>query len=438
MTQTNLVKAWEGCMKLIFCSIMKDVNKKIKTMFKFKKFIYRSLTSVKGVALISLGLMVIGGTVARADFTSQINNLQNQNVSNQAAINSLQLQATSYQNAISQLQTQIADISNAISANQAKQVEIQQEIQAGQLKLSQEKQILSADIESMYVNSQMTTIEELATSQNLSDFVDAQVYRSAVQTQVQNILTQVMQQENQLSTQKNQVNQLLQTQQAQQNQLASNQQQQQSLLSYNQTQQAQYNQQIANNQSKIATLEAEQAALNERNASAIAPPSGGFGGNCATPNYPIGGSYYYSGPMANSPNGGYPMAWCNAPQDSLTTAGNFPSRECTSFAYWYFTAIEGHSNFQVTGNANQWWYTANRPVDQTPAVGSIAVDPNGYYGHVMIVIADPGQTYDGRLVPPGEIDTISMNDDWHGHFFAMQRPYQFSPSSGLTNFYFIH
>ncbi len=62
--------------------------------------------------------------------------------------------------------------------------------------------------------------------------------------------------------------------------------------------------------------------------------------------------------------------------------------------------------------------------------GSIAVDPNGPWGHVMIVIATPGQTYDGRVVPVGKIDTISMNDDWYGHFFAMQRSYY--------GFYFIH
>ncbi len=427
-------------MLLIYCSIIKNGTTKIKHMIKSKKLVHFSLTYIRGLSLILVAILLVGGTVfVRADqITTQINNLQNQNTSNQATINSLQLQATSYQNAIAQLQAQMVAISNAISASQTKQAEIQQEIQAGQVKLAQEKQVLGADIESMYINSQMTTIEELATSKNLSDFVDAQVYRNAVQMQVQNILTQVMQLESQLQAQKTQVSQLLQTEQSQQSQLASDQQQQQSLLSYNQFQQTQYNQQIANNKSKIVALEAEQAAINEKNSSAIAPPSGGFGGNCATPNYPIYGTYYYSGSMANSPNGGYPMSWCNAPQDSLITAGGFPNRECTSFAYWYFTTVEGHSNFQVTGNANQWWYTANRPVDRIPAVGSIAVDPNGSYGHVMIVIATPGQTYDGRVVPAGEIDTISMNDDWHGHFFAMQRPYQFSSNSGLSDFYFIH
>ncbi len=414
--------------------IIKKLNKKQKiSMFKkVKNLISSGILSKKSLILTSLGVLIVGSTifVSADQFTSQINSLQAQNAQNQATVNSLQLQSGSYQDAINNLQSQIAAIQAAIVASQNQQAQITQQIAANQIKLNQEKQVLADDIKTMYLNSQMSTIEELATSKSLSDFVDAQVYRTAVQNQVQTILNQVTTLEKQLESQKIQVGQLLQTQEAQQNQLNSSEQQQQQLLAYSQSQISQYNQQIAANQNKIIQLRAEQAALNERNASYITPPSGGYGGYCATPNYPIGGTYYYSGSMTYSPNGGYPMSWCNASMDSLTVAGGFPNRECTSFAYWYFTVVEGNSGFYVTGNANQWWYTANRPVDRTPAVGSIAVDPSGYYGHVMIVIATPGQTYDGRVVPAGYIDTISMNDDWYGHFFAMQRPY--------SGFYFIH
>ncbi len=417
----------------IYDIIKKDRIKTKKKMTKsVENFFNYIRTNTKVFIFILFGLVLAGsGLIVSADqFTTQINNLQAQNSQNQANINSLQLQSASYQDAISNLQSQITAIQSAIASSEAEQTQVENNIAANQLKLNQEKQILGDDIKTMYLNSQMSTIEELATSKNLSDFVNAQVYRTAVQNQVQSILNQVTTLEKQLEAQKIQVAQLLQTQQSQQAQLNASESQQQQLLNYNQNQINQYNQQIASNQSKIATLRAEQAALNEQNSSYISPPSGGYGGNCATPNYPIGGTYYYSGPMSSSPNGGYPMNWCNAYMDSITTAGGFPSRECTSFAYWYFTVVEGNSGFYVTGNANQWWYTANRPVDRTPTVGSIMVDPNGYYGHVGIVIAVPGQTYDGRVVPSGYIDTISMNDDWNGHFFAMQRPY--------SGFYFIH
>jgi peptidoglycan hydrolase CwlO-like protein len=364
--------------------------------------------------------------VAAQSIQQQINDLSNQNSQTQSTVNSLQLQASSYQDAVSKLQTQISAIQGAIAASQSQEASLQQQILQAQADLNQQKQILGSDIKAMYVGGQMTTVEELATSKNLSDFVNAETYRNAVQSEVQNTLVKISQLQNQLQDQKSQVEQLLQTQQLQNSQLSSDEQQQQGLLSYNQTQQSQYDQQIQANKSQISGLEAEQAAINERNTSSITlPASGGTGGRCATP------SPWYTGSNSTSPNGSYPTTWCNANQDSLTTSGGFPNRECTSFAFWYFTTQEsGHSGFFVTGNANQWNLTANRPVDQTPADGAIAVDTSGPYGHVMIVIATPGEVYGGSTVPAGEIDTISMNDDYAGHFFALQR--------SLSGFYFIH
>ncbi len=124
-------------------------------------------------------------------------------------------------------------------------------------------------------------------------------------------------------------------------------------------------------------------------------------------------------------NGGYPMAWCNAPMDSLQTvsySADHINRECTSYAYWYFTTIEGHAGFHVTGNANRWAYTSNYPVHRTPAVGAIAVETAGAYGHVAIVQALPGQIFQGKAVPAGYALVSEMNYDWQGHF-----RYSYSP-----------
>jgi peptidoglycan hydrolase CwlO-like protein/surface antigen len=388
--------------------------------------------------LVVVAVIAIGATsvqIVRADsIQQQIDSLSQTNSQTQQSVNSLQIQASSYQDAINKLSTQISSIQAAIAASTAKQASLQGQINIDQAKLTQEKQVLGDDIKSMYVNGTMTTVEMLATSNNLSSFVDAETYRGAVQTKIQGTLTEISNLENSLESQKNLVDQLLNTQQTQQSTLNSDESEQSNLLAMNQTQQATYDSQIKANQSKISALEAQQAAINEANSSAIsAPASGGVGGACATPNYPINGTYYYSGSTSNAPNGGYPMAWCNSTQDSVTTAGGFPSRECTSFAYWYFTTIEGHSGLHVTGNADEWNTTASGPgiyVDQTPADGAVAVDTSGPFGHVMIVVATPGQVYSGNTVPNGEIDTISMNDDYNGHFFAMQR--------SSAGFYYIH
>lgn len=131
-------------------------------------------------------------------------------------------------------------------------------------------------------------------------------------------------------------------------------------------------------------------------------------------------------------NGGYPMEWCDARMDSIQTvsySSDRINRECTSYAYWYFTTVEGYTDFHVTGNANRWARTSNYPVHTAPAEGAIAVETGGYYGHVAIVQALPGQTYEGNTVPDGYVLVSEMNYDWHGHF-----RYSYSPVSKFSAF----
>jgi surface antigen len=129
-------------------------------------------------------------------------------------------------------------------------------------------------------------------------------------------------------------------------------------------------------------------------------------------------------------NGGYPMVWCNAQMDSTATisySSDPINRECTSYAYWYFTSVEGFTSFRAKGDAKYWAATSNLPTHSTPAIGAIAVETAGAYGHVAIVHALPGQSYGGRTVPAGFVLVSEMNYDWNGHF-----RYSYSPLSKFS------
>lgn len=129
-------------------------------------------------------------------------------------------------------------------------------------------------------------------------------------------------------------------------------------------------------------------------------------------------------------NGGYPLAWCNAPMDTIATipyTSEPINRECTSYAYWYFTSVEGYTSFKAWGNAKDWAATSNFPTHSMPAVGAIAVETTGVYGHVAIVQALPGQKYEGQVVPAGYVLVSEMNYDWQGHF-----RYSYSPLSKFS------
>lgn len=379
---------------------------KTKKMAKQKGQIRRLLGARTIAAAVVLAALAGGAVIVHADsIQQQIDSLNAQNSQNQQSVNDLQLQATSYQDAINKLQAQIDAIQGALQASIAQQAKLEQQITDDKAKIAVQKSYLSDDIRTMYVDGQLSTIEELATSKNLSDYVDKEEYRTSLQNNINATIKQISVLEEQLQGEKEQVDQLINTQKQQQAKLDSDKQQQDQLLGYNQSQQDSYNSQIKSNNSKISALEAEQARINAENSTTLhVAASGGSGGACD-----IG----YG-------NGGYPMPWCNAYQDSVTTSGGFPNRECTSFGYWYFTSVEGNSLY-VTGNAKDWIYTANRPVDQTPATGSIAVSTAGPYGHIMIVAATSGQSYGGITAPAGYIITISMNDDYNGHFYVRER-----------------
>ncbi|HEX8227643.1 MAG TPA: CHAP domain-containing protein [Candidatus Saccharimonadales bacterium] len=342
-------------------------------------------------AVVALAAVVVPGV--RADeYDEQIRALTEQNAQAGNSVNELQSQANSYQEAINQLQAQIDSVQGQISANQAEQAKLQQEIIDKQAQLDQQRALLAGDIKAMYVDGEMSAIEMLATSKNLSEYVDKEEYRNAVQQKIQDSLTLIAKLQSDLKIQEGQVAQLIENQKGQQAQLAAARAEQANMLAYTQAQKDQFTQQIAANSSKIADLKRQQIIANTRYN--IGPA--GTGVNCG---------------------GGYPAKWCNLPLDAVIDSWGMYNRECVSY-----TAFKVHQDYLAgrnthdmpywggIGNANQWDENAQRagiPVNNTPAVGSIAVSNTGYYGHVMYV----EHVYDD-----GTILVSQYNAGWDGRY----------------------
>jgi len=335
-----------------------------------KQFIRgNALTALIVFAAIS---MLVGQAVApvHADqFDDQIAALQQQNAANRNSLGSLQAQAASFQDAINQLQMQINALQALIDANLAQQRSLQTQIEQNELELERQRTFLSDSIRTMYVDGQPSTIEVLATSKNLSDFVDKEEYRSAVQQKIQDTLKKIGDLQRELGRQKQAVDDLLTSQQAQQADLDSKRAVQNGMLTYNQQQQADFNHQIAVNQSKIGDLRRQQIILN---------------------------SQYNIGNMRGDPNnGGYPSIWANAGQDTMIDSWGMYNRECVSYTAYmvHQDYLAGKNNRDMPywggeGNANQWDDNARRmgiPVDGNPTPGSIAISNAGTWGHAMYV-----------------------------------------------------
>ena len=71
------------------------------------------------------------------------------------------------------------------------------------------------------------------------------------------------------------------------------------------------------------------------------------------------------------------------------------SRQCTSFAAFRLSSVNGFEIPPAYGNANEWGHRARREgyrVDSKPEIGSIAWSTEGYYGHVAWVSNVSGDT----------------------------------------------
>jgi peptidoglycan DL-endopeptidase CwlO len=355
------------------------------------------------LAVAALIALVGGSALVHADtFDEQIRALSNQNSNTRGIVNNLASQASSYQDAISKLQAQIDALQAALNANLARQNELQNQITEAQNKLDLQKAYLGENIKTMYVEGQLTTIEELASSRNFSEYVDREEYRTRVQNKIDSMIKEIAALQAQLQKQKGELEVLIKSQQDQNAQLASARAEQQGMLSYNQGQQAAYNSQISANNSKISELRRQQAAANARFVGNMSPGSGPACG------------------------GGYPAKWCTIPMDAVVDTWGMYNRECVSYtAFKVWQSGRYMPYWGGRGNANQWDDNARAagiPVDTTPRAGDVAVSNSGFYGHVMYVES---------VNDNGTINISQYNASWDGRY---SERYNLSPA-GL---YFIH
>ena len=312
---------------------------------------------------------IMGTGITRADqYEEQIKILEQQRSQNQGASDALGQQAQGIQGEINQLGIQIASIQAQIDTNTARQNELSEQIEAAQKRLEEQKDLLSANIRSMYIEGDISPLEMIASSKNLGDFVDKQEYRDRIKDSISNTMDEIEGLKKQLDEQKKEVTKILDEQKTLRGTLdQKNSEASAKLASVNQDKAA-FDSQIKEQSSQIAKLRAQQRAANAQ----------------------LGGSAVAGDPA----KGGYPAKWANAPQDSLVDSWGMYNRECVSYAAWKVYQSGRHMPYWGgRGNANQWPGNARAAgisVDGSPRVGDVAISMAGYYGHAMYVEAVSG------------------------------------------------
>lgn len=360
---------------------LKTTKMKLKIVTKKISLATKSIMIfiLAGVLLFGATLMPQTNQVKADDISDEIAALQAENQENSNQVANLLETARSYEDAIAQLQGEISYLQNKIDHNIAQQAKLKEQIKQAQIELDKQRNFLGEYIKAMYVDNGMSTIEMLATSKDLSEFIDKEAYRNAAQRQVQDTLRKVTKLQSELKVKKERVEELLKEQQSEQSKLQARQSEQQGLLNQNESQRNEFNQKTAQNDARIAELIAQQRAANQDFSGAIYfirfP---GRANNFNPDGYPHKnkGFSMQLGPCS------YTDGWPDEPD-----GWGYCTRQCVSYAAWAVGA-SGRSIPMYYGSAKYWLNAAANegvPIYSTPQKGDVAITTSGTWGHAMYV-----------------------------------------------------
>jgi len=335
--------------------------------------------------------------VSADQYDDKINALQQNIAVYKAEGDRLNAEADTLQTALAQLANQKSAIQTQIDFSQAKYDQLVIQIAETEKKIKDNQDALGTTIANMYVEDNITPIEMLAGSRNISDYLDKQEYRSSVRDELSSTIASIKDLKKQLDQQKVDVETVLADQKSQRDILVAKESEHAYLLDKTQGEEAGYQQLISSSQAQIAEAKATQAIINAR----INQTGGGSvidGGLLL--DYPWNDSncrmlgYYSTGGVSYSYNGFEPYSG----QDGR----GYGCRQCASYVAW---KIAKETNFYPSwGNAVNFTSNAQAKYgvgDGQPRAGSIAVmDPGKAgqsFGHVAWVETDP-YVVNGRSV----------------------------------------
>jgi surface antigen len=366
-----------------------------------KSFVAKA-SLVAAAVLMAVSGPVQMGTVARADkYSDQIEAIEREVQGYDGEAAKLAAEGDSLQKALSVLQNQAATIQAQIDLSQAKYDQLIAQIAETEQKIKDNQDGLGEVLADLYVDDEISPLEMLASSNNISEYLDKQEYRNSVRDNMTQKINLIKKLKADLNRQKIDVERVLKDQQSQRASLVKKQREQQSLLNQTKNDENAYRSLSASKNAQIEKLREEQRRANA--------PS-------------LGGSF----PAPSAGNGGYPAQWANAPQDSVVDSWGLYNRECVSYVAWK-VANSGRyvPHFNGAGNANQWPDTLRGRIPQgsEPRQGAALVTMAGPYGHVRYVESVNG---DGTI-------TVS---DYNLGVDGLYRYYNMSPPSGGIYIYF--
>ncbi|HEX8350352.1 MAG TPA: CHAP domain-containing protein [Hymenobacter sp.] len=390
---------------------------RVQKQTRLRSYIGSTWLALLAVVILATSALSAGQASA-VDYNAEIQKLQAQNDADATNRQQLQTSALTLEQQIADLRTTIANLETQLQSNQQDRALLIIKIEETGKQITEKQVYLGQLLRQLYIEGDISMMEKVASSKNMSDYVEKEQYNIAMQSKIKASLDHINKLKKQQESQKVLVEKLIADNKAMETQVSTEKQEVSRLLALNQTQQAEYTQNIATNSTEINDLQREQAEENlrfQREQAALAAQARQKAAEQkAAGNAPAPAAV--SPPATSSPGvkavdgRSYPYAGAPFPNEISDSWGMY-QRQCVSYTAWKVAASGRHMPYWGgRGNAKQWDDNARAAgisVDSAPRVGDVGVRNAGTYGHVVYVDAVNGD---------GTIRISQYNAGWDGRY----------------------
>ncbi|MDB5163084.1 MAG: hypothetical protein JWN28_692 [Candidatus Saccharibacteria bacterium] len=365
----------------------------------------KSLALKWGVAILAViivatvSFMWVNRPVSADQYDDKIRALQAEMSRFQAEANRLNAEATTLGNALAQITNEKNALQAQVDLSQSQYDQLVINIADTEKQIAENQDALGSTLASLYVDDDISPIEMIASSKDISEFLNKQEYRNSIKKELSGTINRVQDLKTQLTTQKAEVESVLATQKTARDTLVAKENEQANLLAQTQNNEAAYQGLIQASAAQIAQARATQAALSQKTVS-----TGGFNllQSGLLPAYVTDEDYG----MWNNSN--CPMVYTYMSSKGSNGNGGdnrgYGCRQCASYVAWKIKQEKGY--WPSWGNASNF---GSKGSSTSPKAGTVAVLYDGGPGHVAWVETDPYISNTGKLKGKSVIQISQYN-----------------------------
>lgn len=219
--------------------------------------------------LLAVATAIVIGAIAHQSgveahtLDEQIAELRAQRQKNRNQSSQLGAEASGIEDDIAELRDEIALIQVRIDSNIAHQRRLNKQITNAKKRLKQQKAMLAANIKAMYIEGDITPLEMVASSKNISDFVSKQEYRDRLKESISGTVKEIESLEKELVAKRKRVVKVVAEQKDLRAREAEKEQQAQNKLAQTNQKKAGFDAAVRKQSKRIQDLEAQKAAAQQ-------------------------------------------------------------------------------------------------------------------------------------------------------------------------------